>query len=181
MTRKLSLIEQTPPKTETSFDIEQAFASFMKSLGESPSDGGTVTLTGRDPILRSHFRIGTSMALPAMAAGVGAAAILKKRTGTGQDVKIDLREAVYNVNPLMTQIMQHRIAAGAVPANDPVPRDFTFTPTINGRLYQAPVGLGSPFSFRGLPDERWSLYERDRPLPSPQRQSVAAAARLANW
>jgi hypothetical protein len=30
---------------------------------------------------------------------------------------------------------------------DPVPRSFTFTPTINGRLYQAQVWLGNPFSF----------------------------------
>jgi hypothetical protein len=77
------------------FDIDQAFATFMKDLGQSPSDGGgTVTFTGRDPILRSHFRIGSCMAIPAMAAGVGAAAIWKERTGEGQNVKIDLREAI---------------------------------------------------------------------------------------
>jgi hypothetical protein len=83
-----------------SFDIDKAFSDFMADIGGSPADGGgTVTFTGRDPILRSHFRIGTSMALPAMAAGVGAAAIWKDRTGEGQDLRIDLREAVYNVNP----------------------------------------------------------------------------------
>ncbi|ANY82407.1 hypothetical protein BB934_29345 (plasmid) [Microvirga ossetica] len=131
-----------------SFDIDKAFSGFMADIGGNPSDGGgTVSFTGRDPILRSHFRIGTAMALPAMAAGVGAAAIWKDRMGEGQDLTVDLREAVYNVNPLMTPIMQHRIAAGRVPADDPVPRGFTFTPTINGRLYQAPVGLGNPFSF----------------------------------
>jgi len=148
MTSTLSTAPDATAEPSPAFDIDQTFVAFMRDLGQSPSDaGGTVTFTGRDPILRSHFRIGTSMALPAMAAGVGAAAIWNERTGIGQDVKIDLREAVYNVNPLMTPIMQHRIAAGAVPVNDPVPRGFTFTPTINGRLYQAPVGLGSPFSF----------------------------------
>ncbi|PZQ47549.1 MAG: carnitine dehydratase [Rhodovulum sulfidophilum] len=130
------------------FDIDAAFAAFMADIGGAAEDGGgAVTFTGEDPILRSHFRIGASMALPAMAAAVGAAAIWKDRTGEGQDVSIDLREAVYNVNPLMTPIMQTRLALGAVAPDDPVATGFTFTPTINGNLYQAPVGLGNPFSF----------------------------------
>jgi hypothetical protein len=71
------------------FDINQSFAGFMKELGQSPSDGGgAVTFVGQDPILRSHFRIGACMAIPAMAAGVGAAAIWKERTGEGQGVDL---------------------------------------------------------------------------------------------
>ena len=133
---------------EAAFDIDAAFAVFMRDTGQEPGDGGgAVTFTGSDPILRSHFRIGTSMALPAMAAAVGAAAIWKERTGEGQDVAIDLREAVYNVNPMMTPIMQHRLATGAVPPDDPVAKGFTFMPTINGSIYQAPVAFGNPFSF----------------------------------
>ncbi len=132
----------------TAFDINATFAKFMADIGGTAGDGGgEVTFTGEDPILRSHFRIGASMALPAMAAAVGAAAIWKDRTGQGQDAKIDLREAVYNVNPLMTPIMQMRLALGVVAPDDPVAKGFTFTPTINGNLYQAPVGLGNPFSF----------------------------------
>ncbi len=130
------------------FAIDTVFAQFMRDIGGTPQDGGgSVTFTGRDPILRSHFRIGTSMALPAMAAAVGAAAVWKERTGQGQDVRVDLREAVYNVNPILTPVMQHRIAEGIVPADDPVPRSFTFTPTINDWLSQAPLGFGNPFSF----------------------------------
>ena len=81
------------------------------------------------------------MALPAMAAAVGAAAIWQARTGEGQDVAIDLREAVYNVNPLLTPIMQVRLASGAVAPDDPVATGFTFTPTINGNLLP---GAGRP-------------------------------------
>ena len=133
---------------QADFDIDAAFAQFMQDTGQTAADGGgTVTFTGTDPILRSHFRIGAAMALPAMAAGVAAAAVWRERTGAGQDVAIDLREAVYNVNPLMTPIMQVRLATGAVAPDDAVAKGFTFTPTINGNLYQAPVGLGNPFSF----------------------------------
>lgn len=136
---------QTAP---ADFDIDAFFAAFMQTLGAEAGDGGgKVTFTGADPILRSHFRIGTAMALPAMAAAVGAAAIWKDRTGEGQDVAIDLREAVYNVNPIITPIMEVRLATGAVAPDDPVAKGFTFTPTINGNLYQAPVGLGNPVSF----------------------------------
>lgn len=86
-------------------------------------------------------------ALAAAPFAAGAAAIWKDRTGEGQDVALDLREAVYNVNPILTPIMQVRLATGAAAPDEPVAKGFTFTPTINGNLYQAPVGLGNPFSF----------------------------------
>lgn len=82
------------------FDINASFAEFMRGIGGTPSDaGGKVTFTGRDPIVRSHFRIASSMAIPAMGAGVSAAAIWRERTGQPQDLKVDLRESMYNVNP----------------------------------------------------------------------------------
>lgn len=174
------------------FDIDAAFASFMRDLGQEPGDGGgAVTFTGRDPILRSHFRIGTAMALPAMAAAVAAAAIWRQRTGDGQDVAIDLREAVYNVNPLMTPIMQVRLATGAVAPDDPVATGFTFTPTINGNLYQAPVGLGNPFSFVPFRTKDGRFMNITAAYPHlntralellrcpPNRESIAAA--VATW
>ena len=149
MATKLSGIAQAAVPPATEFDINQAFATFMKDLGQNPSDGGgTVTFTGRDPILRSHFRIGSCMAIPAMAAGVGAAAIWKERTGEGQDVKIDLREAIYNVNPAIGIVMRMKRAFGLFDPDDPVPETFTFVPTINDLWYQAPLIFNTPLSFR---------------------------------
>src|SRR5262245_54823565 len=78
----------------SAFDIDKDFADFMRGIGGSPSDaGGKVTFTGRDPIVRSHFRLGACMAIPAVAAGVGAAAIWRDRTGEEQHVRVDLRES----------------------------------------------------------------------------------------
>ena len=58
----------------TTFDLNSTFAGFMQDIGATPADaGGKVTFPGSDPILRSHFRIGSAMAIPAMGAGVGAA------------------------------------------------------------------------------------------------------------
>ncbi|MGA9943623.1 MAG: CoA transferase [Candidatus Cybelea sp.] len=177
----------------TAFSIDDAFVVFMRDIGGTPTDGGgKVTFTGSDPMVHSHFRIGTSMALPAMAAGVGAAAVWKERTGEGQDVHVDLREALYNVNPMMTPIMQFRLAAGRVPADDPVARGFTFMPSINARYYQAPLGVGNPFSFVPYKskDGRYMnitgiyphLQERALILLGaiPTRESIALAVRKWN-
>ncbi|MGA9242896.1 MAG: hypothetical protein WBW03_13080, partial [Silvibacterium sp.] len=159
MTGKLPGIAQaatTPPAS--TFDINKEFADFMKMLGQNPSDGGgTVTFTGKDPIMRSHFRIGACMAIPAMAAGVGAAAIWKERTGGGQDAKIDLREAIYNVNPAIGIIMMKKRAFGLFDPDDPIPETFTFVPSINGLFFQAPLLFDAPLSFAILPtkDDRW--------------------------
>jgi hypothetical protein len=60
----------------SSFDIDRVFAKFMQDIGGGAEDaGGRVLFTGRDPILQSPFRFGACMAIPAMAGGVGAAAI----------------------------------------------------------------------------------------------------------
>ena len=100
-----SRVAQTAPGDE--FSIDAAFAEFMRGIGGTAADaGGRVAFTGRDPILRSHFRIGSAMAIPAMAAAVGAAAIWRERTGQDQDLSVDLRESVYNVNPLVGMILR---------------------------------------------------------------------------
>lgn len=131
------------------FNIDTTFAKFMADVGGTPTDaGGKVTFTGADPILRSHFRIGTAMALPAMGSALGAAAIWRERTGQGQDLSVDLRESVYNVNPIIGAIMRMSQAAGVIPAADPLPANFNFLhPSVNGLFLQAPVGLGNPMTF----------------------------------
>ena len=131
------------------FNINTAFTTFMNDIGGTPADaGGKVAFTGEDPILRSHFRIGAAMALPAMGAAVGAAAIWRERTGEGQDLRVDLRESVYNVNPIIGAIMRMSQAAGTIPAADPLPANFNFLhPSVNGLFVQAPVGFGNPMTF----------------------------------
>jgi crotonobetainyl-CoA:carnitine CoA-transferase CaiB-like acyl-CoA transferase len=174
------------------FDIEGSFAQYMNWLGARPDDGGgKVTFTGQDPIVRSHFRIASCMAIPAMAAGVLSAAIWKDRTGDGQDVHVDLREAMYNVNPLIGIIMKMRMKMGAIPANDPVARNFSFEPTINGRWYQAPLGVGNPITFQIFPVRDGRLFTLSGPYPhlmdrilnllkvNPERPAIAAA--LKKW
>jgi len=177
---------------QAAFNLDSAFAQYMTALGGAVDDGGgKVSFTGQDPIVRSHFRIASCMAIPAMASGVLSAAIWSDRTGDGQDVRVDLREAMYNVNPLIGIIMQMRMKMGAIPANDPVARNFMFEPTINGRWYQAPLGVGNPITFQIFPVKDGRLFTLSGPYPhlmdrivnllkvNPQRPAIAAA--LKQW
>ncbi len=137
---------QTRPD-QSPFDIEAAFADFMAGIGGSPGDsGGKIIFTGGDPIIRSHFRIGASMAIPAMGAAVGAASIWRDRTGEGQDAAIDLRQAVYGVAPWMRLLTDEMMALGFL-THDPLPSDLNWQPSLNGRTLQAPLALGNPLSF----------------------------------
>lgn len=133
---------------EGNFSIEKAFAVFMRDLGGSAEDaGGRVLFTGRDPILRSPFRLGACMAIPAMAGGVGAAAVWRERTGHAQDLSIDLRQALYGIAPWARFLADYNIAAGTLPP-DWLPPEWTWNPTLNGRYLQAPFMLGNPLGFQ---------------------------------
>lgn len=134
--------------TPDDFDVDAAFKTFMDGIGGAPEDGGgKVTFIGRDPIVRSRFRLGACMALPAMAAGVGAAAIWKERTGQEQDVSVDLRESIYAIMPLIKLILQKKQALGRYDPDDAIPASFDFVPTLNGKLFQAPLFFDNPMSF----------------------------------
>jgi crotonobetainyl-CoA:carnitine CoA-transferase CaiB-like acyl-CoA transferase len=130
------------------FDIKQAFAEFMIGIGGDAADaGGAVSFVGSDPIVRSRFRIAACMAIPAMGAGLGAAAVWKARTGEAQDLTVDLRESIYNIMPLIKVILQKKHAAGRFDLDDPIPGTFTFVPTLNGMLFQGPLLLDNPMGF----------------------------------
>ena len=107
-------------------------------------------------------------------------------------MKLDLSEAVYNVNPLITLVTQHRMASGALPKDDPVGRSLTFVPLINGRWLQAAVGVGNPLSFAAFQtmDGRYvnitgaypHLYDRALNLlkATPNRDSITQAVKTWN-
>ena len=136
---------QAQPADE--FDIKARFDEFMRGLGGSPEDaGGRVTFTGRDPIVRSRFRTGACMAVPAMGAGVGAAAIWRERTGQSQDLSVDLRQAVYAVAPWARLLVEELREVDMLPG-DPLPPEWTWQPSLNGRRLQAPLAIGNPLSF----------------------------------
>ena len=100
-----------------------ALGRLIEPLGLTLDDvGGSVDIYGYDPVFPSSVRMGEAFSIAAMAAAVGAAAIWKEVTGTGQDLRIDIRKAAHGINP-----------------------DFTFHPSINGHPYPNWVGNFHPF------------------------------------
>ena len=87
------------------------------------------------------------MAIPAMAGGVGAAAVWRERTGEAQELSVDLRQAVYAIAPWARFLADYNIAAGVLPPNW-LPPEWTWLPTLNGRNIQAPFILGNPLGLQ---------------------------------
>jgi crotonobetainyl-CoA:carnitine CoA-transferase CaiB-like acyl-CoA transferase len=72
----------------------------LRDIGLSATDaGGSVSFTGADPILASRLRLAAGIGIPTMAGAVAAAAIWRLRTGRGQDLGLDLRQAVHQITP----------------------------------------------------------------------------------
>jgi crotonobetainyl-CoA:carnitine CoA-transferase CaiB-like acyl-CoA transferase len=133
--------------TSEDFSVDSAFANFMRDIGGSAQDaGGSVTFTGRDPIVRSRYRTGACMVIPAMGEAVGAAAVWRERTGQSQDLSVDLHQAVYAVSPWARLLVEELRAIDMLPG-DPLPPEWTWQPSLNGRSLQAPLAIGNPLSF----------------------------------
>ena len=133
--------EPAQAQQNPAFRIEDKFAAFMRDLGGSSDDGGgQVTFTGRDTFVQSRFRTGACMAIPAVGAGVGAAAIWRERTGETQDLSVDLRQAVYSVAPWARLLVEELRAVGMLPG-DPLPTSWSWQPTLNDRPLQAPLAI----------------------------------------
>jgi crotonobetainyl-CoA:carnitine CoA-transferase CaiB-like acyl-CoA transferase len=147
----------------------KALAELIEPLGLSLDDtGGRVNFFGADPLFPSCVRLGEAFSISAMAGAVGAAAIWRERTGKGQNLSIDIRQAAHGINP-----------------------EFTFHPTVGGHPYPNPIGSSHPFTIfpYKTKDGRWvypsGVYPRQHVAWSNffgcdiSHASVAAA--IARW
>lgn len=88
------------PATTDEFDFDAELRDILLPLGLTPEDsGGTVTATSADPLMPSSVRLGGAAALALAQQSVVAAHLWKMRTGLGQDVAIDLGQAIRRVAP----------------------------------------------------------------------------------
>lgn len=153
----------------TQFDPTTALVDLLEPAGLSPADaGGEVTFSGQDPIVPDSVRLGAAIGIPMMAGAVGAAALHRIRTGVGQDLHLDLRQAVHHV----------------------VPHAF-WRPTLNGELPEHALVPDNPFlldSYRtkdhrtvmasGVYPHLAAKWMRFLDVP-PDQEKVAAA--FARW
>jgi crotonobetainyl-CoA:carnitine CoA-transferase CaiB-like acyl-CoA transferase len=83
----------------------------LEALGVAPEEtGGTITITGEDPMVASPHRLGTATAVALSAVGATTAAIWKMRTGRGQDIALDARDALHALHaPKFYKVGGHRL------------------------------------------------------------------------
>ena len=107
---------------------------------------------------------------------VGAAAIWRERTGEGQDLTVDLRQAVWNTNPLIGLVHEQLQAAGLIPASDPIPALLTsWKPKVNGLMVQVNYGF-THATFKDYKDERRGIDYSGNFLPMVPRHTFAVGA-----
>ena len=84
------------------FDIQSAFGDLLKLVQLRAEDTeGSITFTGEDPILPSKHKLGAIMSLGMMGAAAATQILYRVRGGEGQDLSVDLRSAVGQINPLV--------------------------------------------------------------------------------
>jgi hypothetical protein len=71
----------------------EALEQILEASGRSPSADDRVVIEGEDPVLPTAFRLGTAGAAAIAATGLGASDLWRLKTGRGQEVEIDMREA----------------------------------------------------------------------------------------
>lgn len=152
------------------FDPVTALDGLLGEVGlSSGAGGGSVQFVGADPIFASRHRLGACMAVPLMANAVAAAAIWRERVGRGQDLAVDLRQAIHQISPrtgFQPTLSGHRYPGGRQTAGNM----FLFDPfpTRDDRLIQA-TGTYPPMR------DAWLRFLRT----PPDVEQVAAA--IARW
>ncbi|ADJ45340.1 acyl-CoA transferase/carnitine dehydratase [Amycolatopsis mediterranei S699] len=120
--------------TGDAFDPHAELRALLAPLGFTPEDsGGTITFHKRDPLMPSSIRIGGAAAVALAQQSVIAAKLWRMRTGLGQDITVDLGQAIRRLAPASEMKWE---TLNGYPADMPdrsVFAYFGFYPTRDGR------------------------------------------------
>ena len=114
----------TRTTSDTAFDPTVALNGLLADVGLSAADaGGRVTFSGQDPIIAARHRLGAAIGIPMMGNAVAAATMHRHRGGPGQNLHLDLRQAVHHINP-----------------------SFAWKPTLAGEFPSIALVMDNPFA-----------------------------------
>ncbi len=98
--RRALLDGVTHRATSDEFDLDGELRAVLAPLGLVPEDsGGAITWDKLDPLMPSNIRLGAASAIALVQQSVVAAAIWRDRTGRGQDISVDLGQAIRRLAP----------------------------------------------------------------------------------
>lgn len=93
---------QTNLLSTDEFDIHGALRAMLAEIGFAPEDtGGQIRFRGLDPIMPSTVRLGGAAALALVQQSVVAARLWHMRRGEGQDIDIQLAQAIRRLAPML--------------------------------------------------------------------------------
>jgi crotonobetainyl-CoA:carnitine CoA-transferase CaiB-like acyl-CoA transferase len=104
----------------------QELAALLREVGLQPDSAGAVSFIGRDPIISSPLPFATMAAVALMAKSVSVAALWKFRGGAGQDLSVDLGQALHRLCPFYDR--KWELLNGYAPGNPADPAN-PFMPT----------------------------------------------------
>jgi crotonobetainyl-CoA:carnitine CoA-transferase CaiB-like acyl-CoA transferase len=124
----------TERATTDEFDFDAELRAILSPLGLSPEDcGGTITVHRRDPLMTSSLRLGGAAALALVQQSVVATHLWRMRTGIGQDITIDLGQAIRRLAPASEMRWETLNGAPADMADRTIIAYLGFYPTAVGR------------------------------------------------
>jgi crotonobetainyl-CoA:carnitine CoA-transferase CaiB-like acyl-CoA transferase len=146
------------------------------------SGGGAVSFKGRDPILKSPWPLATMAGVALMAKAVAAATLWRHRTGEGQDLLLDIRQAPHRLCPFYD--LKWELLNGFPPAAPHNPTNpFMPThmyPTRDGRWIQLlniyPKASTRALAFLGCADNHQAISEVTRKWDSFELEEQANRA-----
>ncbi|GGL65791.1 carnitine dehydratase [Streptomyces fumigatiscleroticus] len=84
------------------YDVVGELDRTLKTIGLSREEAvGELSVTGRDPQVRSPLRMGAAIGVPLLAVAVGAAQIWRLRTGRPQGLTLDLGQGLHRMSPFL--------------------------------------------------------------------------------
>src|ERR1700746_2782255 len=104
ITNRIRTALASPMSSDDVLDPHKELASILAVAGLEPSAcGGSITFHGKDPILKSPWPLATMAGAALMAKAVAIADVWRYRTGKGQDLSLDLRQAPHRLCPFYDQ------------------------------------------------------------------------------
>jgi crotonobetainyl-CoA:carnitine CoA-transferase CaiB-like acyl-CoA transferase len=120
--------------TDDAFDPHAELRDILAPLGFSPEDsGGAITFLKRDPLMPSTLRLGGAAAVALAQQSVLAAKLWRMRTGLGQDITVDLGQAIRRLAPASESKWETINGYPADLSDRLIGAYFGFYPTRDGR------------------------------------------------
>jgi crotonobetainyl-CoA:carnitine CoA-transferase CaiB-like acyl-CoA transferase len=116
-----------PLSRDNVIDPMQELSALLREVGLDPAaGGGAVSFAGRDPIVASPLPFATMAAVALMAKSISVAALWRFRGGAGQDLSVDLGQALHRLCPFYDR--KWELLNGYAPGNPADPAN-PFMPT----------------------------------------------------